>query len=485
MVAATALYGPQAAALVEMFPTRVRYTAMSFPYHVGTGWVGGFLPVTSFALVAITGNIYEGLWYAVVFTAISVVVSIFFLKETRRPPARGRLVHGHQWMSIGCSASASTRPIGNFELCPSAIARSSSSRFFTPVMVISTVRAERIDGARQRHASDRRVGWHRIGHDPDRPPCLGSIERILQVGSGEDRSGMPVLAHAEPDEVGRPRQILQPGIGRIARQLDSPRFRSRSERRARRSEGTLLAIARTFDCARLSIGTRRSSVGMIVTRFHGSFCAASFGKIAGPVFPPGTAISDAFARLDRAVDDEPDVAGNGIGKLVQRIIFPPFRFDHVVPFGLSRRSLRVSEPSCNRLSASVQRRSKAQPVVHDVAHHRVDRRDPGSAKDIAFADIALRIDADAKEDRHSARPLIEHIAREIASGQHGRDEVRRFGDSVIAASASTIACRFRSPFRCRLPPAPVPGPAHVRSALCRSSAHAGRFARGDLLDWAA
>ena len=55
VVAATALYGPQASALVEMFPTRVRYTAMSFPYHVGTGWVGGFLPVTSFALVAITG----------------------------------------------------------------------------------------------------------------------------------------------------------------------------------------------------------------------------------------------------------------------------------------------------------------------------------------------------------------------------------------------------------------------------------------------
>jgi MFS family permease len=82
VVAATALYGPQAAALVEMFPTRVRYTAMSLPYHVGTGWVGGFLPVTSFALVAITGNIFEGLWYAVVFTGISVVVSLFFLKET-------------------------------------------------------------------------------------------------------------------------------------------------------------------------------------------------------------------------------------------------------------------------------------------------------------------------------------------------------------------------------------------------------------------
>ena len=86
VVAATALYGPQAAALVEMFPTRVRYTAMSFPYHVGTGWVGGFLPVTSFALVAVTGDIYAGLWYSVVFTGISVIVSLLFLKETAGKP---------------------------------------------------------------------------------------------------------------------------------------------------------------------------------------------------------------------------------------------------------------------------------------------------------------------------------------------------------------------------------------------------------------
>jgi MFS family permease len=82
VVAATALYGPQAAALVEMFPTRIRYSAMSLPYHFGTGWVGGFLPFTSFAIVAITGDIYAGLWYAVVFTAISVFTTIFFLNES-------------------------------------------------------------------------------------------------------------------------------------------------------------------------------------------------------------------------------------------------------------------------------------------------------------------------------------------------------------------------------------------------------------------
>ena len=86
VVAATALYGPQAAALVEMFPTKIRYTALSLPYHIGTGWVGGFLPVTSFAIVAITGDIYAGLWYAVGFTALSAVVTILFLKETRGKP---------------------------------------------------------------------------------------------------------------------------------------------------------------------------------------------------------------------------------------------------------------------------------------------------------------------------------------------------------------------------------------------------------------
>jgi MFS family permease len=85
-IAATALYGPQAAALVEMFPTRVRYTAMSLPYHVGTGWVGGFLPVTSFALAAITGNIYASLWYPIFFTALSLVVALLFIRETKGKP---------------------------------------------------------------------------------------------------------------------------------------------------------------------------------------------------------------------------------------------------------------------------------------------------------------------------------------------------------------------------------------------------------------
>jgi MFS family permease len=86
VIAATALYGPQASALVEMFPTRIRYTAMSLPYHVGTGWVGGFLPVTTFAIVAMTGDIYAGLWYSVAFTLISVLVTLLLVRETSGKP---------------------------------------------------------------------------------------------------------------------------------------------------------------------------------------------------------------------------------------------------------------------------------------------------------------------------------------------------------------------------------------------------------------
>lgn len=82
MLASTALYGPQAAALVELFPARIRYTALSVPYNIGTGWIGGLLPVTSFAIVAATGNIYSGLIYPIVFTGISIVATLLFLPET-------------------------------------------------------------------------------------------------------------------------------------------------------------------------------------------------------------------------------------------------------------------------------------------------------------------------------------------------------------------------------------------------------------------
>ncbi|MGN6149263.1 MAG: MFS transporter, partial [Rhizomicrobium sp.] len=83
-LAAAALYAPQAAALVELFPTRIRYTALSVPYHVGVGWFGGFLPATAFAIVAATGDIYAGLWYPAIVSGIGFLVTLLFLPETYR-----------------------------------------------------------------------------------------------------------------------------------------------------------------------------------------------------------------------------------------------------------------------------------------------------------------------------------------------------------------------------------------------------------------
>jgi MFS family permease len=83
IVAATALYGPQAAALVEMFPTRIRYTALSVPYHLGVGVFGGLLPAIVFAINTATGSIYAGLWFPTIVTAISVLVTFFFWPETK------------------------------------------------------------------------------------------------------------------------------------------------------------------------------------------------------------------------------------------------------------------------------------------------------------------------------------------------------------------------------------------------------------------
>jgi hypothetical protein len=80
----TMVYGPIAAMLVELFPSKIRYTSMSLPYHIGNGWFGGFLPATAFAMVAATGDIYYGLWYPVVVAGLTVVIGLFFLPETRK-----------------------------------------------------------------------------------------------------------------------------------------------------------------------------------------------------------------------------------------------------------------------------------------------------------------------------------------------------------------------------------------------------------------
>jgi MFS family permease len=83
VVYVTMVYGPIAAALVELFPTRIRYTSMSLPYHIGNGWFGGLLPATSFAMVAQTGDIYYGLWYPIVIALFTFVVGLIFIPETK------------------------------------------------------------------------------------------------------------------------------------------------------------------------------------------------------------------------------------------------------------------------------------------------------------------------------------------------------------------------------------------------------------------
>ena len=79
----TMVYGPIAAALVEMFPTRIRYTSMSLPYHIGNGWFGGMLPTISFAMVASNGNMYYGLWYPIVIAALTFIIGVLFVRETK------------------------------------------------------------------------------------------------------------------------------------------------------------------------------------------------------------------------------------------------------------------------------------------------------------------------------------------------------------------------------------------------------------------
>ena len=79
----TMVYGPIAAMLVELFPTRIRYTSMSLPYHIGNGWFGGLLPATAFAIVASTGDIYAGLWYPIIFAVATFIIGMIFLPETK------------------------------------------------------------------------------------------------------------------------------------------------------------------------------------------------------------------------------------------------------------------------------------------------------------------------------------------------------------------------------------------------------------------
>jgi len=83
LIYVTMVYGPIAAFLVELFPTKIRYTSMSLPYHIGNGWFGGMLPLLATAMVAASGNIYYGLWYPIVVALMTVVIGALFLKDNR------------------------------------------------------------------------------------------------------------------------------------------------------------------------------------------------------------------------------------------------------------------------------------------------------------------------------------------------------------------------------------------------------------------
>jgi hypothetical protein len=83
VILVTMVYGPIAAMLVEMFPTRIRYTSMSLPYHIGNGWFGGLMPTTAFAIVAQTGNMYNGLWYPIIIAGMTFVIGMIFVRETK------------------------------------------------------------------------------------------------------------------------------------------------------------------------------------------------------------------------------------------------------------------------------------------------------------------------------------------------------------------------------------------------------------------
>ena len=343
VVAATALYGPQAAALVEMFPTRVRYTAMS-PALSCRHRLGRRLPARHQLRHRRDDRRYlRGLWYAVVFTAISASCRLLFLKETaarsrsRRSAFARRLDRAardaESRRTSGYRSAARPRPAPGRSAASTTGRRRSRlracSRLSSPVMVISTVRADRIAArvsvTRATGASCR----HRVGHHADRAAGPGRVERGLKVGAGEDRRGVPVVAHAEPDQIGRPGQVLEPGVGRIAGHLVVRDLAGdRHDPRPGRQEGLGdPADVASRHCPR----TSRSSVGMIVTRFHGSFGLPASRRSLGRV-PAGESDQRRPARSTALSMMKPMSPATASASLLERFIVPPFGFDHRLGF---------------------------------------------------------------------------------------------------------------------------------------------------------
>jgi hypothetical protein len=110
VILVTMVYGPIAAMLVEMFPTRIRYTSMSLPYHIGNGWFGGLLPTTAFAIVAQTGNMYNGLWYPIIIAGMTLVIGTCSSRKPRTWTSTPRCgSHAGAGLSRACRGRSCTR----------------------------------------------------------------------------------------------------------------------------------------------------------------------------------------------------------------------------------------------------------------------------------------------------------------------------------------------------------------------------------------
>ena len=202
---------------------------------------------------------------------------------------------------------------------------------------------------------------------------------------------MSVRPHSKPDEIGRPGKILKTGVGGIAGQPIVCRglARQRNDPGAQRKEGT-----------RHFANVRKGAVDgdeAIVGWNDGHFfpCEFLFGELAideRTGFPSRDRNQRCIAGIDRTLDNERDVASHCIGELINRVIVPPFSFDHRIPSSLSRSSLRVSEPSCNCLSRTIECRAEFETGVRKGADLRINRGKSASVVDRALADQTMFVD---------------------------------------------------------------------------------------------
>ena len=232
IVAATALYGPQAAALVELFPVRIRYTALSVPYHIGVGWFGGFLPATAFAIVAATGNIYAGLWYPVIVAGIGFFVTLFFLPETyrripsriRRRPSRAVAGDGANRPRTSAATAATAPKISTYQPGRSPATK---VKFAANTFMPST-------GVKQRIAG--RLARHRQRRGAEREPASASGRAATRgLASPQHRA----IAHQPEEQAGEDRGLGHHELG-LDEVMDQ---RQRTPRNRRRDAGSAQRLA--------------------------------------------------------------------------------------------------------------------------------------------------------------------------------------------------------------------------------------------------